>query len=276
MTRIHPLFAPTRAPVLVGMVHLLPLPGAPRFGGSMNAVVEAAVRDAMALAEGGFDAVLVENFGDVPFFPGRVPAETVAALARTVAAVREAVGPLPVGVNVLRNDAASALGIAVATGARFIRVNVHTGTMFTDQGILDGEAHATLRHRMALGAGPSAPPEQQVALVADVQVKHAVPPTRASLEDTARDTWARGLADVLVVSGRGTGAPVHPDRIRRVREAVPEAPLWLGSGLTPETAPELLPQVNGAIVGSALHADGALDREIDLARVRHFVAAARG
>src|SRR5437764_8017935 len=132
-----------RRPAIVGMVHLLPLPGSPRWAGSLEEVLRRAVEDARALAEGGVDGVMVENFGDTPFYPEQVPPETVAAMTRAARAVVEAVG-VPVGVNVLRNDAAAALGIAVAVGARFIRVNVHTGAMWTDQGLLQGRAHETI------------------------------------------------------------------------------------------------------------------------------------
>ena len=113
---------------LIGMVHLAPLPGAPLFAGTMDEVIDAALADARALLDGGCDGMLFENFGDRPFFKERVGPETVAAMTRVIAAVTSAVA-LPFGVNVLRNDALSALGIAAATGAAFIRVNVHTGAI---------------------------------------------------------------------------------------------------------------------------------------------------
>src|SRR3990170_4653870 len=102
----QPLF-PDRhhAKAIIGMVHLLPLPGAPDWDGSMERVLAAAVQDATALAEGGVDGIMVENYGDAPFLPGPVPAHTIAALTNAVLEVRRAVR-LPVGVNVLRNDAA--------------------------------------------------------------------------------------------------------------------------------------------------------------------------
>ncbi|MFT6364570.1 MAG: putative TIM-barrel enzyme, partial [Planctomycetota bacterium] len=56
-------------PRFLGVVHLLPLPGAPLYGGSMEAVLEAAKRDASALAQGGAGGIIVENFGDLPFRP---------------------------------------------------------------------------------------------------------------------------------------------------------------------------------------------------------------
>ncbi len=258
---------------VVGMVHLLPLPGAPRWGGSMDAVLARAVADAEALVEGGLDGLLVENFLDAPFYPEAVPPETVAALAVVVGAVvRAAPARLPVGVNVLRNDAAAALGVAVASGARFVRVNVHTGAMLADQGWLHGRAHETLRLRARLGGGGGAPP---VAILADVLVKHAVPPAPIDPAQAARDTWERGLADGLIVSGTGTGAPTERERLRTVKQAVPAAPVWIGSGLTPESASGLLPDADGAIVGSYLARDGRAGAGTDPERVRRLMDAVR-
>jgi membrane complex biogenesis BtpA family protein len=222
--------------------------------------------DARALADGGVDAILVENYGDAPFYPREVPPETVAALAAAVAEVVREVA-LPVGVNVLRNDAASALAIAAATGARFIRVNVHTGAMLADQGWLEGRAHETLRLRARLGA--------RVAILADVLVKHAVAPAGLELEQAARDTWHRGLVDGLIVSGEATGAPTDPERALRVRAAVPDAPVWIGSGLTPESAPALLAAADGAIVGSALEQGGVAGNPVEEARVRRLMGVVR-
>jgi uncharacterized protein len=252
---------------LIGMVHLLPLPGAPRWGGSMEAVVDRASRDAEALVEGGMDGVLVENYGDAPFHSDRVPSETIAAMVRAIEAVREVAGDRPVGLNVLRNDARSGVGIAAATGASFLRVNVHAGVMFTDQGVVEGRADETLRARAGLAP--------DLLILADVLVKHASPPAGTDPGKAAADLRERGLADVLVVSGARTGAPTDPSRVAAVRQAAPEAPIWLGSGLTRSNAAELMRVVDGAIVGSDLHREGAVGAGIDRARVRELVNALR-
>ena len=173
---------PLSRPV-VGMVHLLPLPGAPGWGGPLGKVVARAVEEARILSEEGMDGVMVENYGDIPFHPGAVPPETVAAMAVVVRAVMEAV-EVPVGVNVLRNDAHGALAVAAATGARFIRVNVHTGAMWTDQGLIQGRAHETLRLRRTLAPG--------VAILADVLVKHSTLPPRRWRPEQAPVTSAIG------------------------------------------------------------------------------------
>ena len=256
---------PTGTP-LIGMIHLMPLPGSPTWGGSMNEVVDRAVRDARLLAQAGFDGLMVENYADVPFFRGSVPPETVAAISAAVLPVQRE-SRLPVGVNVLRNDARAALGIATATGARFVRVNVHTGSMWTDQGLIEGDAANTLRTRAATGA--------DVAILADVHVKHASPPAGSSIEDAAADTWHRGRADGLIVSGSGTGSPTARTDVERVRASVPGAPVLIGSGATLENIGESLEIADGVIVGSAVMRDGRAGTGVDEGCARAFVEAAR-
>lgn len=254
---------PGRAPI-VGMVHLLPLPGSPRWGASPEAVFDRAVADAEALTQAGFDGILVENYADVPFKKGPVPPETVAAMTAAIAAVR-GVTDLPVGVNVLRNDAHAALAIATATGACFIRVNVHTGSMWTDQGLVEGQAADTLRLRAQL--------DRSIAILADVHVKHATPPSGSEIGTAASDCWRRGLADALVVSGSGTGMPTDVRDLEAVRAAVPEARIFVGSGITSENASRVLPLVDGAIVGSSVMTDGVAGAGVDVDRARVLMGA---
>lgn len=264
LTRLHDTLWGGRKPV-VGVIHLLPLPGAPGWGGSMEQVQDRCLRDALILLRGGVDGLLVENFMDAPFYPGPVPPETLAAVAVLTRSVVEVAG-VPVGVNVLRNDARGALGIAAATGANFIRVNVHTGSMFTDQGLLEGRAHETLRTRGILGA--------PVAILADVLVKHATPPPGVVLEAVARDAWQRGKADGLIVTGTETGLPVRAEDLRRIRRALPpEGRVWVGSGARPETAIHLLDEAHGLIVGSTFQAGGRAGGGVEEDRVKIFMDA---
>src|SRR5687767_9460911 len=102
---------------LIGMVHLPPLPGSPRWDGSMERAITTALADAQALVDGGMDALIVENYGDAPFTPGRVPPSTVAAMTIIAAEIRRALPATPLGVNVLKNDARAALAIARAVDA---------------------------------------------------------------------------------------------------------------------------------------------------------------
>jgi membrane complex biogenesis BtpA family protein len=252
---------------VIGMVHLVPLPGSPRWAGSMRDVLAAALADARALIGGGVDALLVENFGDAPFTPGRVEPATVAAMSVVAAEVRREFPRTRLGLNVLKNDARAALGVAAAVGAEFIRVNVHAGAVLADQGVVQSDAYGTLRDRRLLGV--------DVAILADVGGKHAVPLAPVETEQMARDLVHRGLADALVVSGAATGQATPLGEVKRVRSAVPDVPLLIGSGVTAETAAELLSVADGLIVGTSVKRDGDVRQPVDRARVEKLVAAAR-
>lgn len=252
---------------VIGMVHLVPLPGSPRWAGSMRDVIAAALADARALIDGGVDALLVENFGDAPFTAGRVEPATVAAMSVVAAEVRREFPRTRLGLNVLKNDARAALGVAAAVGAEFIRVNVHAGAVLADQGVVQSDAYSTLRDRRLLGV--------DVAILADVGGKHAVPLAPVETEQMARDLVHRGLADALVVSGAATGQATPLGEVKRVRSAVPDVPLLIGSGVTAETAAELLSVADGLIVGTSVKRDGDVRQPVDRARVEKLVAAAR-
>jgi membrane complex biogenesis BtpA family protein len=249
------------------MVHLRALPGAPRFNGGLRAVEDAAVRDGEALAAGGMHALMIENFGDVPFCPGRVPTQVVAHMTAIAAEIRRRVN-LPIGINVLRNDGCSALAIAYAVGAEFIRVNVLCGARVTDQGIIQGIAHELLRERAMLKA-------EHIKIFADVDVKHSAALAPRPLEEEIADTIERGLADAVIISGAGTGKHTDVEKVKRAKEAAGKTPVFVGSGVTIETIGGYLPYADGFIVGTALKRNGKADQPVDIKRVRRLVAAMR-
>ena len=256
---------------LVGMVHLGALPGSPRDKGEpLSEVIERAVADARALEAGGADAIMVENFFDAPFAKDRVPPHTLAAMTRAVLAVRQ-VTVLPLGVNVLRNDALGAIAIAHTCGAQFVRINVYIGAAVTDQGLIEGAARAAILYRRELRA------EGSLAIWADVFVKHATQlgaqPTNVAdharaLADAARDAVLRGMADALIVSGTATGHATDPEDVRHVKSAVPTIPVLVGSGFSADTATALLAHADGAIVGTSLKQQGNVALPVSSERVR--------
>ena len=252
-------------PRLIGMVHLGPLPGSPQFSGSFDAVIEAAVQDATVLAESGFDALMVENFGDAPFFATSVPAVTIAAMTAATRTIQSAT-PLPVGVNVLRNDAIGALGVASATGAAFIRVNVLAGVMYTDQGAIEGRSADVARTRSAWCP--------EVEVWADVMVKHATAPPGLRIEDAAADLAERGGADAVIVSGVSTGSAVDLHELGKVREAIGNTRLVIGSGADEGSIGALLAVADSAICGTATKLDGVTTNPVDPARAAALVNAA--
>lgn len=251
---------------IVGVVHLLPLPTSVRWGGSLKAVIDRAEQEATALAAGGVDGIIVENFFDAPFAKDRVDPAVVSAMTLVVDRLQNLV-MLPIGINVLRNDAQSAMAIATCAGAQFIRVNVLTGVMATDQGIIEGNAHQLLRYRRELGT--------DIAILADVLVKHARPLGTPNLTTAVQDTIQRGLADAVILSGWATGSPPDLEDLELAAAAAGNTPVLIGSGASWENIGQLMQAADGAIVASSLKRQGKIEETIDPIRVSQFVEAAR-
>jgi hypothetical protein len=251
-------------PWLIGVLHLPALPMAPGASLPVTTIAARAADDARVLAEHGFTAVLVENFHDTPFRRSQADPETIAAMAIVTASVVAAVD-LPVGVNVLRNDALGALAVATAAGAGFVRVNVLAGSAATDQGLVHGVADELARRRASL--------RSDVAVLADVDVKHATSLDTRPLPLRARDLVARAGADAVLVTGPATGRAVDLEQLGEVAGAVAPAPVLAASGTTPRELAAVLARCAGAIVGTAIkHPDTG---RIDPTRAAAWVDAAR-
>jgi membrane complex biogenesis BtpA family protein len=267
--RVTELVRSLRRPAVIGMLHVPALPGSPQYGGDLAAVRERVLADAAKLAVAGVDAMMLENFGDIPFFPGRVGHETAAYLTMLACAVKAAHRAVPLGINVLRNDGVSAMGVAHAAGAEFIRVNVLSGARVTDQGVLQGIAHDVQRLRQSLGA-------TGMEILADVDVKHSAPLGMArAIEIEVEDLVHRGLADGLIVSGSGTGKATDPRKVSAVKAVAGGVPVFVGSGVALENV-ETLRAADGLIVGTSLKESGSGPAgPVDEAKARRFVEAVR-
>jgi membrane complex biogenesis BtpA family protein len=250
-----------RGKILLGVIHLRALPGSPAHLGGLTGVVTAAVEEARTMARAGFDGLVVENYGDIPFLSERVPAETVAAMAVVASEVKKAVD-IPTGINVLRNDAESALAIAGVCGCEFVRVNVLVGAFVTSEGIVEGRPGRVARWREAIA--PDA------LILADTMVKHARPLAPTSLGEDALDVVERGKADAVIVTGPRTGRPPEAEDLETVRARLEGAglgvPILVGSGAEPSNAEDFLRLADGLIVGSYIRRGGMAGEEIDVDR----------
>jgi len=260
------LFA-VKKPV-IGMVHLLPLPGAPGYMGyGMGTILDHARRDARALLEGGVDGLMVENMWDLPYYVGSdVRPESMTAQAVAARAIVE-MSSVPVGINVVHNGGLVTLAIAVAAGASFIRVCILTGARLWDTGDLDHGCGADLlRKRKELDA-------EHIKLLCDVDKKHSVPFPGLDLETHIE--WTEFYrADALIVSGRMTGSAPPIEKVRRAKELATR-PILMGSGTDERNIAEFLQHADGAIVGSSLKQDGVAENPVDVERVRRYMGAVR-
>ena len=269
LQRIKQIF-PVNLPV-IGMIHLPALPGSPGceiqegFPKAWSRIEDAVMADARALADGGVDGIMIENFGDVPFFPGVNPVHVATLMTAMATKVRQKAHK-PIGINVLRNDGVSALAIALASEAQFIRVNVLSGARVTDQGVVQGAAHELLRYRHQIGA-------DHIAILADVQVKHSSPLGGGTLlSQDVDDLCHRALADGVIVSGSGTGKAVDLDALKTTKIAAGRYPVFIGSGTTIGNLGEISKYAYGFIVGTTFKVGGVLDAPVDVGRVATFMA----
>lgn len=259
MKNFYNLF-PKQKPI-IGCIHLQALPGAPLYDGNLPAVYDQALQEAEILKRQGLHGLIIENFRDKPFFPNRVPAETIATLSAIAREIIQLVD-VPVGINVLRNDGESAIAIATAVQAAFVRVNVHMNAIVSEQGIIQGLSHQTLRLRSAL--------QSKVLIFADVGVKHAAPLASRGIGSEAKDAEYRGLADALIVSGELTGVAADLQDVMTVRENS-TLPILIGSGATPQNVNQFYDHVDGFIVGSYFKKDSKGDNPMEEARVAQFM-----
>lgn len=242
-----------------------PLPGSPSFSGSIELLLEQALSDALTYKEEGVDAIILENMHDVPYLKGRVEPETTAAMSVVANAIKYET-MLPIGVQLLAGANIEALGVALACGLDFIRVEGFVFAHVGDEGIHESCAAELVRRRQNLQA-------QRIKIFADIKKKHS---SHAITSDVSIAETAKAAeffkADAVVVSGSFTGEPPELSEVRVVRQSV-NCPVVVGSGITPDNVKQFVQFADAMIVGTALKLDGCWQNAVDAERVAKLVAA---
>ncbi|MEZ0393481.1 MAG: BtpA/SgcQ family protein [Desulfurococcaceae archaeon] len=266
----------------MGVIHLPRLPSISHRAEWGEELIDAAVSEARALEELGYDGVIVENYGDAPYPKRLEDPLSLAAIAVIVREVARSTG-LKVGVNVLRNSGREAYAIAVAAGAEFVRVNALVETIVSDSGIIEPEAPLLRDLRLNYPG---------VAVYADFLVKHATSLSASLMAIEATTPWLskgmgedyvrelvadyveRGGANALVVTGLRTGEAPDLKLVRTIKR-FSSVPVVVGSGTTPENVGKVLKECDGVIVGSYIKREGRAGNPLDVDRARAFIEAAR-
>lgn len=261
---IESLFGVRRA--LIGVIHLQALPGTPANKLDIAAIKSIAVDEAGSYQDAGFDGIVMENTHDRPYLKTEVGPEIVAAMSVVSAAVKTAVD-LPLGIQVLAGANASALAVALASGANFLRVEGFVFAHVADEGLIEASAGKLLRYRRAIGA-------EHVRVFADVKKKHSAHAITADVDivETAKAAEFFSV-DGVIVSGVATGEPADPEEVAAVSQAV-SVPTLIGSGITAENISQF-PDANAFIVGSSIKVAGLWSNAIDANRTRALVEAFR-
>ena len=249
--------------IVYGVVHLKSLPGSPGNYLTLDEIIELAQEDVNSLVFGGVDGLIIENFGDVPFTKDNVSKRTIASFTKVVENI-EYDREIKVGINVLRNDGIAALSIAEATNADFVRINVLNNVMmYTDQGIIEGKAHEIAEFKNTLN--------KEIDIYADVFVKHAVPPEGSKIENHTEELIERAGADVVIVTGDGTGHQIDIEDLSKVRDIVPQGRLAIGSGVNEENIDDYLDLADILIVGTSFKIDHDVSKRVDQRSVEQLI-----
>lgn len=251
----------TKKPI-IGMIHLLPLPGSPNYKGDINVIVTRALAEAQIYKRGSVDGVIIENFNDIPFSNGDISHEQFALMAAIICQVRRVLS-IPIGVNVHFNDWKAEIALAFACKSQFVRVEVFVDIVGSSCGIVQPCCAEVMRYRKTLSA------EDSIKIWADIHPKYSYNILPISLRDSAKMAES-AMADIIIVTGEKTGMATPLDDIRIVKEVV-DVPVFAGSGVCLENVAETLAIADGVIVGSAFKLNGNVYNEVSEDRIIEFM-----
>ena len=251
---------------VIGMCHLPALPGDPGYDavGGMDKILAHARREIGSLQDGGIDGILISNEFSLPYLTQTEPI-TAVAMARVIGEIRSEL-QVPFGVNVLW-DAVASIDLAMATGASFVR-EVFTGVYASDFGMWNTDVGRAARHRVRVGA-------QGVRLLYNIVPEGATYVATREIDRMTRSTVFNGAPDGLCVSGLTAGAGTDTPTLRTVKENAGDVPVFVNTGVRPDTVAESLQYADAAIVGTWFKRDGKFANDVEAARVAELMGVVR-
>ncbi|MEM7146301.1 MAG: BtpA/SgcQ family protein [Verrucomicrobiota bacterium] len=260
---------PITKKTVAAMIHVPALPGTPHSSIPVPKMIPAVRNEAKIYRDHGADAILVENMHDRPYLRGDdVGHEITAALSVLAAEIKDAAG-LPCGIQILAAANKQALACAHANNLDFIRAEGFAFTHVADEGLIDSNAAELLRYRKSIGA-------ENIAVLTDIKKKHSSHAITADI-DVVETAHAASffLSDGLILTGAATGREADLEEVRAVKNALPDTPLVIGSGTTPENIRDYLALADGVIVGTAIKQNTDWTQPPDPARLKSLLQAAR-
>lgn len=254
---------------LIAMIHVPALPGTPNYGGNWNAVLQQVALEAELLRAAGVDALMLENMHDTPYLNRSVGPEIVSAMTAAARTAKATAPELPCGIQVLAGANKAALAVALAADCQFIRAEGFVFGHLADEGWMNSDAAELLRYRKLIEA-------EHISVYTDIKKKHS---SHAMSEDVDLGETAKAAhffrSDGLIVTGSATGTQAKISDLESVKQACPELPLLVGSGITAENAPSFKRIADGVIVGSSLKKEGHWMNDLSAERVKNLVSAWR-
>lgn len=254
--------------VVLGMIHLRPLPGTPHHEeGMLEEALEKAVKDARALNRGGADGCLIQTVDRI--YPAGDEADyaRVAAMAKIVHEVARETGPeFQIGVHFMFNGLKPSIAVAKVCGGSYIRCTVLVGATETAMGTVVADPYDFMTYRSRIGA-------RDIKLIAEVDGMHY------------RAVWDRPVTETAMAARR-TGAHAvevaHRDEdtnnrvVKEIKKAIPDLPVILGGYTDHENVARRMALADGAFVGACLEEGGQRGGLVDIERVKEYMGIVAG
>ena len=252
---------------LGAMIAVLPLPGAPRYGGDDKHIVAQALSDMRHYLAAGADALVLENSHDLPYIKPPLPKRAVEVMKRVACEIRSRFAG-PIGIQMLEAANETALDIAHKADLDFLRIEGYVFAHVGGAGLIEGCAGRILRQRKERGC-------EHVKVFGDVKKKHCSHALTGDLDILDEVKQAEFfLVDGVIVTGARTTEPPAVAELRRVKKHA-RVPVLIGSGMTPENIKTYFPLADGFIVGSTFRQDGRFLGVLEPQRLDAFMRAFR-
>jgi hypothetical protein len=247
---------------VIGVIHLLPLPGTPLFSGNLEEIYQRAQEEVSRFKSGGVDGIIIENFHDNPFSNHDISKVQLAIMASVITNARKEID-IPIGVNVHFNDWEAEIALAYACKAQFVRIEAFVDTVMTPSGIVEACCAEVTRFRKLIQT------ENTISIWADIHPKYSTLLINNSIEESGIMAQ-NALADAIIITGETTGIETPIDDLQRVKSAV-KVPILAGSGTTIENVTKVLSVADGVIVGSTFKSEGNINNLVSVERVGNFM-----
>lgn len=238
--------------MVIGMVHLLPLPGNPAYGNNKDELVANALDDAHRLIDSGVDAIMLENFSDWPQYSTEIPLEAYSVMLNVATRIKEFC-PIPFGVNIEMNAFVQEWAMAYACNADFIRVEAFVDNRAGSFGYI--EACSTPLAKL-MKDYPS-----DTMLFTDVHTAETYGVPEVAINELAGNAINHD-ASAVIVTENDQSKKITVDDVKSMREAIGDFPILVGSGVKPDNVLDYLEYANGVIVGRGFKTGDRIDTNL--------------
>lgn len=261
-SKIEALFK-TDKPV-IGMIHLLPLPGNYAYENNLDYIIERALADAIALKEGGVHGYIIENAGSQPFhIMNKIEIVEIAVISR-IAEILKAKTRLPFGINIASNGVKQALAVAKATGGSFVRATGWVNGYYSSSGFVSPCAPECMDYKKKINA-------EDIKVFADIKVKNG---SHAFIQDKdiltlSKDAFS-AFADAVILTGASTGIMPNQEELELLYSSL-SGPVFIGSGVDINNLKDMLPYGDAFIIGTSFKEHRKMSEPIKLEKVMSFM-----